>query len=201
VVKIRLNEIPQDGRNYTFDRETGELTAALADLLGEQKYSVDFFIQPMGNAYEVRGKLSSSISGECSRCGWEIEIPIDRKINEILIADVEDDHRKTQSVHGNHSLDYNAEGPGMTMVKADIFDVSEFVHEAIALAIPFYPTCKEEKCEHLAEIEAKRSELEAEFASLAHTNDEASKAGTGHPAFSILKSLDTSNSGKGPKRQ
>ena len=54
-MKIRLTEIPNDGRSYTFDRESGELNEQLSDLVGKNAYHVNFTISPIGNAYEMRG--------------------------------------------------------------------------------------------------------------------------------------------------
>lgn len=194
-MKIKLNEIPQEGRDYTFDRESGELNEALADLIGEHGYDVKLFIKPIGSAYEMTGRLKSTVTEICSRCGWDLEIPLERKVHEILLEEGDED-RKGHSVHGNRSVDFSADGPNMTPVKGDVFDAAEFVHETIALAEPLYPSCGNDNCEHLAEVEAKKRELELEFAGA-----EVQKT-SGHPAFSALKDLKIEGKGgsKGSKR-
>jgi uncharacterized protein len=128
IVKIRLKEIPLEGRSYIFDRKSGELNSALSDLLGKHPYEVKFYIKPIGTAYEMRGHLQTQLSEVCSKCGWDFELPLHKQINEILFEEQED-HRKTQSVHGNQSVDFLANGPSMTPVRGDIFDVAEYAHE------------------------------------------------------------------------
>lgn len=186
-MKIRLNEIPQEGRNYTFNRETGELNSKLEDLVQDHAYDVELFIKPIGSAYEMRGRVKTSVTDVCSLCGYDLELPIDRKVNEILMEDTEE-YRKAHSVHGNQSVDYEGEGPSMVSYKGNVFDAGEFVHEAIALAQPFYPSCGDQKCEHLEEIRRIESEL-------AEAYEKADEAPQGHPGFAALKGLDLGSSG------
>jgi uncharacterized protein len=193
-MKIKLNEIPQEGRSYTFNRESGELTPVLADLVKDHAYKVDVFIRPIGSAYELTGSVKSTTTEVCSRCGWDLEVPIDRKVHELLIDEGEE-YRKSHSVQGNQSVDFSADGPSMVSIKGEVFDIGEYAHEAIALAEPLYPSCGDDNCEHLAEVEAKKRELAEEFARVeAETNP-------GHTAFSVLKDIMIDTKGKGPKKQ
>ena len=61
-MKIRLSEIPDEGRSYLFDRKSAELNADLEDILGTQDYVIDMFVKPIGNAYEMRGSLKTDIA-------------------------------------------------------------------------------------------------------------------------------------------
>jgi uncharacterized protein len=186
-MKIRLNEIPQDGRRYDFDRQTGELNADLQDLIGDRDYQVEFEIKPIGNAYEMRGSLKTTLPEVCSTCGYDFELPIEKRINEILFEELEDT-RKAQSVHGNQSVDFGGQGPAMVPVKGDVFDPGAYTHEVVALAEPFYPICGVDgNCEHRDEVEEIKRKLEADFA-LA----EAEKP-VGHPGFAALKELNLKN--------
>lgn len=180
-MKINLSEIPAEGRNFDFSRETGEFNQVLADLIQDRPYDVAFTIKPIGNAYELRGTFKTRIPELCSRCGWDLELPLHQNFNEILMRD-EPEYRKAHSVHGNQSIDFLAQGPDVTYYQGEVFDAGAFVHEAIALSEPFYPSCGLEDCEHLEEAENKRKEIEAEYRRV-----EAEKAG--HPAFSVLEKL------------
>lgn len=181
-MKIRLSEIPQEGRHYTFDRETGELNEALADILGESRYSAEMELKPIGNAYELRGRVRTSVPEVCSTCGYDFDLLIERKFHEILFEEHEEG-RKAHSVHGNQSVDFLGEGVSMTPYRNEVFDAGEYVHEAIALSEPFYPKCGgEDTCQREAEVLEIRRRLEAEFAS-------AEEVVAGHPAFAVLKSL------------
>lgn len=185
-MKIRLNEIPQDGRAYDFDRESGELNGDLQDLIGERAYKVNLFIKPIGNAYEMRGSLKANVPEVCSACGYDFDQSVERKVNEILFEE-QDEHRKSHSVHGNQSVEFESSGPSMIPVKGDVFDAGAYVHEAIALEEPLYPVCGPNgNCLHKSEVDEIRRKLEADFAL-------ADQKTAGHPAFEVLKKLDLKN--------
>ena len=183
-MKIRLKEIPPEGRHYIFDRASGELNDALVDLIEERAYLAEMDIKPIGNAYELRGTLQTSVPEVCSTCGYDFDLAIERKFHDILFEEHEE-YRKSHSMQGNQSVDFLAEGPSMTPYRNDIFDAAEYVHEVIALAEPFYPKCGGNACKHEEEASEIRRKLEADFA-------KAEEAKAGHPAFSVLKGLELS---------
>lgn len=182
-MKIRLNEIPEEGRAFQFDRKGGELDLALDDLIGERGYDVDLFIRPIGNAYEMRGRVKASLGEICSKCGYDFDLPVDRAINEILFEE-QPQCRKGHSVHGNGAIDYDGEGPSMTPYKGDVFEADKYVHEIIALSEPFYPICGVNgNCVRADEAEEIRKKLEAEYNRAAEEELKPSP-------FSVLKGLD-----------
>lgn len=186
-MKIRLNEIPAEGRSYHFTRETGELNKDLEDLVHELPYDVAFTIRPIGNAYEMRGKLKAQLTEACSKCGYDFDLPVEKTINEILFEGQEEDHRKGHSVHGNQSVDFLGEGPSMFEVTGDIFDPGEYTHEVVALAEPFYPTCAPNgDCYRKEEVEETLARLEAE-------SEKAVEAKAANP-FAVLQGLDLKKS-------
>ncbi len=185
-MKIRLGEIPDEGRNYTYDRSTGEMNAELEDLIGTHPYAVDMFIKPIGNAYELRGSLKTTLSEVCSKCGYDFELPVDRKFNEIIFEE-ENEHRKSQGVHGNQSVNFSDEGTSMVPVRGNVFDAGNYTHEAIALAEPFYPTCGPNgSCLHADEVAEVVERLERE--ANAAVNEVSEKTNP----FAALKDLELS---------
>lgn len=183
-MKIRLVEIPQEGRSYTYDRAHGELDDDLNDLIGSRDYSVDMMIKPIGNAYEVHGKLKTSLGQICSVCGYDFEQPIERKISEILFEE-DDEYRKKHSIHGNQAIDYENEGPSATPYRNGIFDAGSFVHELVALSDNLYPVCGQGQNKCVREDEAREilRQVEADFA--------LSEEKKPNP-FNVLKGLDLS---------
>lgn len=180
-MKIRLSEIPLEGRNYVYDRAHGELDAEISDLIGSRDYSVSMDIKPIGNAYEVRGFIKTAVAEICSCCGYDFELPIERKISEILFEE-DEEYRKAHSVHGNQAIDYEAEGPSATPYKNGVFEAGAFVHETIAIGQPLYPMCGPDgQC--LREDEAREilRRLEAEFAAVEEKKPNP---------FSALKNLE-----------
>ena len=159
-MKIRLNEIPSEGRSYTFDRESAELDQDLKDLVGDRPYLVEMNINPIGNAYEMRGQFKTTLQETCSKCAYEFDLAVERSFHEILFEE-QPDHRKSHSVHGNQSVDFEGTGsPSMTTVKGDVFDPGAFAHEAIALAEPLYPMCgPNDTCLRSEEVDRIRAKL------------------------------------------
>jgi len=185
-MKIRLNEIPDEGRSYTFDRKSAELNSDLEDLIGAHPYTIDMFIKPIGNAYEMRGSVKTMLSEVCSKCGYDFELPIDRKFNEIIFEDEKGD-RKSQGVHGNQSVNFVGDGPAMIPVRGNIFDAGNYAHEAVALAEPFYPTCGANgTCLHADEIAEVVQRLEEEAANAVGEISEKTNP------FAALKDLELS---------
>lgn len=177
-MKINLAEIPEEGRDFHYDRETGELNEILEDLVHREKYSIDFTIRPMGNAYELRGKLQTRLPDVCSKCGDEMSSPIDHKFHEILLEEQED-YRKSHSVHGNQSVDFLAQTPSVSHYQGNIFEAGEFLHEEVALAGPLYPVCGMQKCVREAEIDNLQKQLEENF--------KAATKDIGESPFAVLK--------------
>ncbi|HVK60373.1 MAG TPA: DUF177 domain-containing protein [Bdellovibrionales bacterium] len=185
-MKIRLNEIPQEGREYIFDRKSGELNDALTDLIDKNPYEVVLTIKPIGNAYEMRGTIGTSTREVCSKCGYDFDLKIDRRINEILFED-ETEYRKAHSVHGNQSVDFLGQGPSMLPYKGDVFDAGDYVHEVIALEEPFYPMCGADgECSRKAEVDEIHARLQSDFETA--TQEEAEVKSP----FSVLKGLEVS---------
>jgi uncharacterized protein len=136
---IRLTDIPEDGKNFVWNRETSELNHALQDLLTDQKYEVHFFIKPVNSRdYMMTGTIKTQVPEDCSLCGMDFKLPITVGINEILIPP-QTDERKGHYARVNHLSDADGnQGPQATeYAENQHFDMGEYVHEAIAIAIPF----------------------------------------------------------------
>jgi uncharacterized protein len=186
-MKIRLNEIPEEGRDYLFDRQSGELTENLSDLIGDHAYEVKMFIKPVGTAYQMNGRVHSTFNEVCSKCGYDFELPITKDFREFIINEKDTDHRKSQSVHGNQSVDFLDDKLSMTTVSGNIFDPGEYAHESLALAEPLYPTCGQGgTCLHQEEADAILRQMESEFEKADQTVRKAANP------FSALQELQVS---------
>lgn len=159
-MKIRLSDIPEDGRAYSITRESGELGDALDDLIPNAQFRVELEIKPAGNAYLLEGKVQSSFQELCSLCGWDLSIPLNRSIKEVLIEAPPED-RETHYVHDHHTkMD---EDLSTATYKNGVFDLAEYIHEVVAISEPSYPACEDPDCEHLAEANQKKEELRRQF--------------------------------------
>lgn len=138
--RIRLTDIPQEGKDFQWTQETEELNRILSDLIAEEPYSVTFNIRPVNNRdFLMSGSIKTRAPEACSLCGMDFKFPINVKINEILIPH-QPDERTSQYARVNHVSDAPDQGPQAVEYDDTFhFDMGEYVHEAIGLAIPFNP--------------------------------------------------------------
>lgn len=139
---IQLNELPEEGRSYHFDRESGELNKILEDLVGQNPYSVDLFIQPMGNVFSISGDLHTKVGTQCARCGRDMDHPVDENFSELIVVE----KPRPRSSSTSHSL---ADGSSVycNHITGNSFSLGEFVHEQIAANEPYVVRCNREDCE------------------------------------------------------
>ena len=139
-MKIRLGEIPEEGRSYVWNTQTGEISHVLEDLIQDQVYQTDFFIRPINSKdFELSGKIATRTTDLCSRCGIDILFPIKANFREILIPPQPED-RTGKYTKVNHVSEINEDGPHSTEYGSNqSFDMGEYLHEIVALCIPFNP--------------------------------------------------------------
>lgn len=138
-MKLRLHEVPSEGQEYILNKSTGELNAALKDLVGDLPYEVKLFVRPLNHKdYELKGKILAQTNEVCSLCGENFPFKLEAKLNEILIPLAQDKDLEKQS-RSNHFSELDSDGPSVTEYNEDAFDLGEFTHQAIALNIPYSP--------------------------------------------------------------
>ena len=141
-MKIRLNEIPEDGRSYDFNRNTSELNEVLKDLIASNPYDVNLYIKPLNSKdYTVNGQVKTKTIEQCSRCGEDFNLEIVKKINEILIPSQEQDRTGKYSKSTTLNTEEGEAEISVTEYSKLQFDLGEFLHEAIALEVPYTPHC------------------------------------------------------------
>lgn len=144
-MKIRLTDISKDGRTYHFDRQTADLNAALADLIQNQDYIIDFHLRPLNTkTFEMKGSLKAYVASLCSKCGEDFTLEVSRPFHEILTP--AQPSERTGRYSRTHVSDDDAisnyEYPDDMM-----FDVSEYFHEILGIAIPAFPKHPEAEME------------------------------------------------------
>ena len=140
-MKIRLNEVPENGQNYDFNRKTAELNEALSDLIKSNDYNVDIFISPLNSKdFSLSGTVLTKIPQQCGRCAEDFNFEIKKKINEILIPTQEQD--RTSKYAKSSAIQVSEETISVTEYTKQQFDLGEFIHEAVALEIPFVCYCE-----------------------------------------------------------
>lgn len=139
-MKIRLNEIPEEGRTYSWSTQTGEINSYLEDLIQKQNYQADFSIRPINSKdFQLIGKIATKAPELCSKCGFDILLPIKVSFTEILIPPQPDD-RVGKYAKVNHISEINESGPSSTEYGSNqSFNMGEYLHEIVALNLPFIP--------------------------------------------------------------
>lgn len=137
---IKLNELPTNGEHYVFTSEDTHDSFApyFKDLIGDQKFHIEVDIKPVGNAYQLMGKIKTKMPLICALCATDIQHSVNVNLNEIILIDstmAKNDHE----ARANHSSELSTDGPEAIMLENEAFDVAEYLHEMIALAEPIRP--------------------------------------------------------------
>lgn len=161
---IRLNEIPEDGREYTFNRQTAELNEVLKDLIVANPYDIQLSIRPLNTKdFELLGKLNTSCPSQCSICAEDFDLAIDSNLREILIPNQELDRTGKYAKSSTPISETEDESYSVSHYSKQQYDLGEYLHEAIALEIPFKPlcaTCSKTDSEQIFIYDEKMGEVE-----------------------------------------
>jgi uncharacterized protein len=137
--QINLTEIPDDGREWTLTRQTGELNVVLDPLIQDSNYLAEFTIRPMDiGTFELVGTIKATLPEACSRCGLDFKWPVEERFRELLIPEIPVE-RNSQYVKANHISDHNNAGPSVAEYQGHTFQMGDYLHEIIALSLPSVP--------------------------------------------------------------
>jgi len=138
-MKIKLSEIPEEGSSYEYTRESAELNLILADLIGSESFNIQLFIKPLNTRdFILTGQIKTRTEENCSRCGDAFQFSVSKKVKEILIPKQEVDRTGKYSKSSVAISEQDADND-VVEYENNQFDVGEFIHEAIALEVPFAP--------------------------------------------------------------
>lgn len=144
-MKINLADIPEEGKDFLFTHTNHHIASALKDVLKESQFITDFNIRPINSRdFEMRGTFKTVAPETCSRCGLDIELPIDEKFHEILIPKQPVD-RQGKYAKKNHISDVEDDGTSTLEYEINMtMNITDYLHEVVALALPFIPAPAED---------------------------------------------------------
>jgi len=151
--QIMLRELPPEGREYKYDRESGELNDILKDLIDQNDYAVKLTVRPIGNAFDVQGEIKTAMDLQCSLCAIDFQFPVNQKFHEVLVINDPLD-KGDQLTKANHSSEWDPSQPEGVYLEAPRLSVGEFIHELVGIAEPMRPLGRpscEEACENRKE--------------------------------------------------
>src|SRR5690348_16812255 len=86
-IEITLKDLPLEGREYVYTRESGELNSSLKDLLGDNDYKFTLNLKPMGNTFELKGQLTTKMDLQCSLCATDFKETLNPTFHEFLVIE------------------------------------------------------------------------------------------------------------------
>ncbi|RME16208.1 MAG: hypothetical protein D6797_05055 [Bdellovibrio sp.] len=182
--KIPLQEIPPEGREYTFTEKSGELNQELKDLLGTHSYHIEIFIKPQGNIFEIKGSIKAKREFICSFCAKDLEKEVNESFHELLFIEKKPLPRKSHS--SQHFSPQGEQELFCNYLGSSDFFVGSYFHEIIALAEP-YQIYKEEACLK-RQCPFYKEALKKGYISSVITDENKVPENT-HRPFSVLKKL------------
>ena len=81
----------------------------------------------------VTGEASAALAGECARCLEEIRDPLTVDFQELFVYDDSRDHRRGDD-----------EDDETSVLHDDLRDLEYVLRDAVVLALPFQPLCRED---------------------------------------------------------
>jgi len=166
-----MHRLPQVYKlnTYELQRRAGEMREYELDIEVPEKVGVELIYVPVGEIIEVDARLESvtegillsaqvfaTAKGECTRCLDPLEIPIEKWIQELYRYEIKVDHGgKKRKSDAEDELDIDGE----LSMDGDIMDLEPPIRDAIVLALPINPLCKESCAGLCPECGGKWAEL------------------------------------------
>ncbi len=137
---IKLNEITEEAKIFSFPQGDRELLSVLRDLIGPHVASAEASIRRTNaQTFELKGWIRTAVPEQCSRCAEDISLKVDEVFRELLIP-ASTLPRDGKQARVNHISDLHAEeGPSVTEYESENFDLGAFFREVILIACPDYP--------------------------------------------------------------
>ena len=134
---IKLNEIPEEGKEFDFDQRTSELAYILNPILKGNPFEVHLRLQPMGSAFEARGHVGTELPVTCAFCAKEFNLPVHQNFHDLLLS-------KSKTQCDIKGLESEFENPdiSVTEIKGNSYAFGDYLREMILLAEPFQVECR-----------------------------------------------------------
>jgi uncharacterized protein len=174
-MKINLLDIGEEGHEFKYVMgEEPDIDAVVKEAIEDiNDCAFNVNILKTGDIFTATGRFTLEKDDVCSKCGQDIQLPIDHKFTEFLMNETSAEaDQKGHAPHSGLNLENDQE---VTFVQGHVLDLGEFIREQIAVAIPTYPVCADSKA-----CEARQKENQKYY---------AEEKTAGHPAFAVLGEL------------
>ncbi|MBU2549630.1 MAG: DUF177 domain-containing protein [Proteobacteria bacterium] len=138
-LKIRVEDIPEQGMTLALEIAAEEVEARLSELEGEPlsvaaPLTIRLQLAPTGARIVTRGSIRTAIRSGCARCLDEFEQPVNEAVFTVFAPDSELDRRDERE----------AEALNQELYSGEEIDLWPVVQEQIILAVPIKPLCRED---------------------------------------------------------
>jgi len=138
-VKIRVEEIKDTEKRATFVEDVTEINEALArtgavDYQFRKAAPVELVFYRLGADLFFRGRFTGTLTGTCARCLEEYPFPIERDFTFVL---------KPQA-GAEPERELSEEDLSLSFYHGDEVDLAPLVREAMILALPTRPLCRDD---------------------------------------------------------
>ena len=139
IVKIRLEEIREAEKDATFVEEVREINEALSrtgavDFQFPTAVPIELHHYRVGADLLFRGRFDASVTGTCARCLSDYSFPLAEDFRFVLKPAAVDSSERELS----------EEDLSLSFYDGDEVDLSPLVREAMMLALPTRPLCKDD---------------------------------------------------------
>lgn len=159
---INLLEIPDEGKTFICNNQTGELNAILADLVGKIPHKTEFFIKPLaGGTFELTGDIQTQLPEQCSRCGIDFNFKVNEKFKELMIPEL-DQPRNAKYSKANHFSEMS-DDLSVVEYQGHKFDIGEYLHEVVALSLPAIPAAPLDEKDNCTVCHLNKSAIKSSY--------------------------------------
>ena len=140
-----LGRRPGSQRKLTFSAEApAELGIEILGVPEGSQVEVDLRLEAVMEGVLVTGSAKAALEGECARCLEPITDTIAVDFQELFVYDDEPDrsHRPTSSPRGRNER--SDQDDDVNRLEGDLLDLEPALRDAVVLALPFQPLCRDD---------------------------------------------------------
>ena len=139
-MKIRVEDIQDTEKRATFVEDVAEINEALArtgavDYQFQKAAPVEVAFYRLGADLLFRGRFTGALTGTCARCLENYPFPLERDFTFVL---------KPHGEQATEPQELSEEDLALSFYRGDEVDLGPLVREAMILALPTRPLCRED---------------------------------------------------------
>lgn len=145
-MKIRLVEIPEGGLKIEDELKQSWLQQKFNErdfdlYQSESPVFLNLRVQKIKRRITVKGKVTATVSFNCSRCNESGTTPLTVNINEAFLPE------DSRAVYDKRTVDLDLRDFKNSTYTDDEVDIGDYIVESVMLTLPVFPKCGSETCQ------------------------------------------------------